>query len=176
MSAETEVYAALAADSTLAALVSNADGLRVYPDALPEDGLYPAIVYSRDATDPQYTISGDYYGSFVTISIQCWASKRGIANNVGVAVINALVVAGLDHNSRQVGFDPETGLFATLIGIELYEQPVATSGGLGLLTEDGNSLITESGDHISIEVTAGDGFATEGGDILVTEDGDRITI
>lgn len=174
MSAESEIYAALTADATLTALV----GTRIYPDALPEDGEFPAIVYMREDSNPQYAISGEYYGSFVTIGIQAWAQKRSVSNAVGVAAINAMMLAGMQHDSRKVGYDPEVGLFATVIGIDIFEQPVlgAGVGGIGLLTEAGDSLVTEDGDQLIIEDATATALQTEGGDTLVTEDGDRITI
>jgi hypothetical protein len=48
MSAETELYAALSGAAGITALV----GSRIYPDAIPEEVALPALVFSRQATEP----------------------------------------------------------------------------------------------------------------------------
>lgn len=117
MSAETMVFSALSSHAPLVALVSN----RVYPDVLPEKAIYPAVVFSRERTDPIYSISNDYFGADVGLQIQCWGKTRTEADAVAVAVSDALVVAGIVPSGRSSGYDQETDLFASLIDIEVSE-------------------------------------------------------
>ncbi|MCB1900820.1 MAG: DUF3168 domain-containing protein, partial [Rhodocyclaceae bacterium] len=47
MNAETRLYEILTAHSPLTALVAT----RIYPDAMPANTTYPAIVFSRSSTE-----------------------------------------------------------------------------------------------------------------------------
>lgn len=51
---EETVYQALSTDSALTALV----GARIYPEYLPEDCVYPAVVYGRTNTERLQTYCG----------------------------------------------------------------------------------------------------------------------
>lgn len=115
MSAESDLYATLSAYAPLTAIV----GARIYPDAMPEEGAYPAVVYVRTATEPIATIHGGMAGEFATLQIGCWGNTRAAADAAAEAVIDALLVAGEVFSGRSAGFDPETGLYATTIDITL---------------------------------------------------------
>lgn len=115
MSAESDLYAILSGDAAITALV----GTRIYPDAMPEETTYPAIVFSRTSTEPVGTISGQRFGEFASMQVGCWAKTRGASDAVATAVTDALIVAGEMDTARQGGFDPETGLFATTVDVTL---------------------------------------------------------
>lgn len=116
MSAESNLYAVLGGHAPLTALVAG----RIYPDAMPEDTAYPAVVYGRQSTEPVVTISGDKHGEFAVMQISAWAKTRTAADAVGDAVESALLTAREVPTGRQGGFDAETGLFATLIDVTLF--------------------------------------------------------
>lgn len=119
MSAESEVYAALAGDSGLAALV----GPRIYPDVLPELEAYPAVVYARARTERIISISNVDYGSDVAVQVSTWAENRTDCDAAAVAVDAALRVAGILPVSRQSGYDDDAGLHAAIIEVTILEQP-----------------------------------------------------
>ena len=118
MSAETEVYAALSGHVGLAAIVST----RIYPDVLPEKTTYPAVVFSRESTNPIRSISGHYFGADVSLQIGCWGKTRTEADSVGTQSEAAMLQAGMVIKGKNAGFDPETELFATVIEVEILEQ------------------------------------------------------
>lgn len=115
MSAESDLHGWLSGHAALTALV----GTRIYPDAMPEAGAYPAVVFSRVATEPILTIGSLVAGEFVTFAIGCWARSRTDVDAVAVAVIGALVASGEVPTGRIGGFDPETGLYSTVIDTRL---------------------------------------------------------
>lgn len=116
MSAETDLYAALAASTALAALVGN----RVYPDAIPEDQAPPAVVYQRANTSPVTTIGGQTLAEEVRFSITSWARTRATADAAGDAIIAALDTVSTPYADRSAGIDTETGLFATSVEVDWF--------------------------------------------------------
>lgn len=119
MSAESDLYSILAGSAGVTALVST----RIYPDALPEDAIYPAIAFVRSTSDPVYAISNHYYGEDAELSIGCWGKTRTSADQVAEAVILALQAAGHAHSARSGGYDPDTGLFATTLDVRIFDLP-----------------------------------------------------
>lgn len=113
MSAEQQLYAALAGHAPLTAIVST----RIWPDVIPEDGVLPAVVYARMSTEPVVTLNGVLEAEFAEMSIGCWAISRGAADAAADAVIAALLAAGHGYGNRNAGFDAETGLFVTNVAI-----------------------------------------------------------
>lgn len=120
MSAETTLYGILAAAPSVTALVGSGAAARIYPDAMPEDCAYPALVYVRAGTDPIVTIDGLKHGEFATLSVQAWANTRGDADAVADAVELALLAAGEIPADRQAAYDPEMGLFAASLAVTLF--------------------------------------------------------
>lgn len=116
MSAETELYAVLAASSGLAALVAD----RIYPDAIPEDKALPAVVYSRTATDPVLTIHGTKVAETAALSITAWSQTRTESEAVADAVAIALLGAGQPFTNRSSGFDGEVGLYGVTVETEWF--------------------------------------------------------
>lgn len=115
MSAESDLYTILSGHAALTALVST----RIYPDAIPEDKPYPAVVFVRAGTEPIGTIHGTTHGEFASMRIECWGKNRESADAVAAAVNAALVAAKEVPTGRAGGFDPEAGLFATTIEVTL---------------------------------------------------------
>jgi len=114
VSAEAEIYAALSGNAPLVALV----GARIYPDAMPEETEYPAIVYSRGATEPIRTIHGSaVVAAFVDVSVSCWGNTRTQADLVATGAIAAIEAAGETWTGRASGYDTETDLYATTIEV-----------------------------------------------------------
>lgn len=116
MSAETDLYAALSANTALAAIV----GARIYPDAIPEDQALPAVVYQRASTAPISTIHGSAIAEDVRFSITAWAKTRATADGAADAIAAALVAAEHNPGDRSGGIDTETGLFATSTEVEWF--------------------------------------------------------
>lgn len=119
MSAESAVYSALSASAGLAALV----GVRIYPDVLPEEAIYPAVVFARSRTERIVSISNIDYGSDVAIQVSAWAENRTACDAAAVAVDAALLSAGILPVGRQSGYDDEAGLHASVIEVQILEQP-----------------------------------------------------
>ncbi|MFI0609115.1 MAG: DUF3168 domain-containing protein [Anaerolineae bacterium] len=113
MSAESDLYALLDAHVGLAAQV----GERIYPDALPEDCTYPALVFARVGSETIVGISGQRFGEFVDFRIETWARTRLAADAAAIQVDTCLTAAGDPPSGRSAGFDPETGLYAAIIEV-----------------------------------------------------------
>jgi len=111
MSAETELYAVLAAASGLTALV----GTRIYPDILPEDHQLPAVVYTRTGTQPVLTVHGGSFGDFTDLQINAWAKTRASAAAVAEQIEAALVAAKFPKTNRISGIDEDLSLFVESI-------------------------------------------------------------
>lgn len=116
MSAETQLNAALIAYAPLAAIV----GQRIYPDALPEKCLYPAISYTREGTEPVLSIHGSAFGSFVTLSISAWAPTRTQADAAADAVEDALQAVGEQVIERTSGYDDTLNLYGAVQQVTLF--------------------------------------------------------
>lgn len=116
--AESEVFRILSTDSPVLTICAK----RIYPDAMPEGGAYPAIVFSRADTQPLMTVHGQLVGSDVTVAIGCWAQSRTDADKLAVAAQAALqssfVIAG-----RESVFDAEMGLFSSQLSVVFFETP-----------------------------------------------------
>lgn len=115
MSVESDFYSLLSNASGVTALVST----RIYPDALPEEHAYPAIVFARTRTDEVRSISGQVFGADVDLAVGCWATTRTTADAVAVAV-EALLTGTFVRAAREAAFDPETGLFASILTVSTF--------------------------------------------------------
>ena len=116
MSAETELYAVLAASAGLSALVAD----RIYPDAIPEDKPSPAVVYGRTATDPVVTIHGVKVAETATLSITAWAMTRTESDAIADAIATALQLAGQPFRNRSSGYDDEVGLYGVSVETDWF--------------------------------------------------------
>lgn len=89
---------------------------RIYPDVLPEKCAYPAIVYSFKVT-PIVGISGVKLGEDLEFPTSCWAESRALADGAADAIEAALSGTVFYVSGREDAYDPETGLFATVLTV-----------------------------------------------------------
>lgn len=120
MSAESTLYGILSGSAGITALVGAGNAARIYPDAMPEDGAYPVIVFSRTGTEPVVSIDGVMHMSFVTLQAQCWAKTRASSDALADAIESALADAGETPQERAGAYDPETGLFVSSLSVTLF--------------------------------------------------------
>ena len=113
MSAEEDFYTKISTSPGVTALV----GDRIYPDALPEECAYPAVVFSRAGTTPIMTIDSVMHGEDVQIAVAVWANKRSEADEVADEVVIALAGSDFVYQSREAMYDPEVGMYASNIGL-----------------------------------------------------------
>lgn len=113
MSAETALYAVLAAYAPLTALVST----RIYPDAIPEDQVLPAVVYGNEGATPEVCLDNSIAATSTRFRIAGWGTTRTAAGAVGDQVVAALILAGVPYDNRFSGFDAEVGQFADVTEI-----------------------------------------------------------
>lgn len=116
MTVESDFYSLLSGAGGVTALVA----ARIYPDVLPEDCVYPAIVFARGRTDLVYGISGISFGGDVDMNVGCWAKTRGAADSVAAAVIAALTPGVWATPGQEAAYDPETGLYATTMVVTKF--------------------------------------------------------
>lgn len=113
MSAETALYAVLAAYAPLTALVST----RIYPDAIPEDKPLPAVVYSVESANPEVCLNNSIAATATRFRIVGWGVTRTAASGVGDQIVAALLADGVPYDNRFSGFDAEVGQFADVTEI-----------------------------------------------------------
>lgn len=111
MSAETDIYAAMAASPELAGLVA----ARIYPDSIPEECALPAIAFVRAGGEKFYGLDNALHAERVRMRVVCWAETRTAANEVGDAVTDALVAAGLPPATPDADYAESVGEFASVI-------------------------------------------------------------
>lgn len=103
MSAETVLFALLAADAGVGALVAD----RIYPEVAPDDVDRPLVVYRRESTQPIYTIHGTLAMQSAFLVITCYAATRAEAESIGDAVTTALAGSAIEFLDRTGGYDPD---------------------------------------------------------------------
>lgn len=116
MSAEDDFYALVSADAGVKAEVDE----RIYPDALPEKCPYPAVAYSRSATEPDRLLDGSVAETRVELSVGCWAETRSAADAAAAAIAAALADTDFDAVDQVAGLDPEVGLYVATLKVETY--------------------------------------------------------
>lgn len=116
MSAESSLYTLLSGSGAVTAQVST----RIYPDAMPEKTVYPAIVFARSGTEPLILVHGASGYADVAFSIGCWGETRAAADAVASAVQTACASSAFSITGREAGFDPETGLIATILSATVF--------------------------------------------------------
>lgn len=103
MSTETVLFALLAANAGVGALVAD----RIYPEVAPQDVDRPFVVYQRESTQPLYTIHGTLALQSVFVSMTCYAATRASAEDIADAVIAALAATTFELLDRTGGYDPD---------------------------------------------------------------------
>lgn len=86
MAIEDTIYSALSGDVTLTALV----GERIYPEYLPEDCVFPAVVFSRVNTERQQTYCGRTGFAESAVEVVSIAQTLDESRQVAGAVIVAM--------------------------------------------------------------------------------------
>lgn len=117
MAAEDALYTLLSGAAGVTALVAT----RIYPDVLPEDCAYPAVVFARTGTETYVGIGNQVFGADVQLSIGCWGKTRTSVDAVAAAVEAALSGTAFLRTGRESAFDAETGLYAAQLGAEYFE-------------------------------------------------------
>jgi len=118
--AELQTKAALFASTALLALV----GDQITPDEIPEEvtpAMLPAIAYERGNTEPEYTLDNTLAASRVSMVVTIWALSRKQANEVAVAVTNAMHDAGHAQTDREVAYEPELRQHAAILTFDVWE-------------------------------------------------------
>lgn len=103
MSTETVLFALLAADAAVDALIAD----RIYPEVAPQDTSRPYVVYQRESTQPLYTIHGTLALQSVFMSLTCYAATRASAEDIADAVVVALAASTFELLDRTGGYDPD---------------------------------------------------------------------
>ena len=86
MSFETEIRARLVANPSIFNLV----GARIYPQALPQNPTYPAIIYNVEYAEPAQNLSGPTSVTFPSLALYMVAETYEVALALGAAVKNSL--------------------------------------------------------------------------------------
>lgn len=116
MSVESDFYALLSGAAGVTTLVST----RIYPDAMPEDVAYPAVVFSRSTTEIERLLDNSIATVRYELEVNCWAKTRTTADAVADAIAAALVNSQYDLMGQSAGFDAETGLFAAMQVVQRF--------------------------------------------------------
>ena len=127
MSAESELFTALAGDAPLVAVV----GTRIYPDLVPQDKALPAIALFRTETRPINTIhGGPPLGADVAIEVWCMAETRLAANSLAALCVDAIPASEfvtVDQRSDIVPLaekEEGNGILASVLTVEFLEVAV----------------------------------------------------
>ena len=119
MSVEAVIYAALSGHAPLTALVA----ARIYPVTLPEDCIYPAVVYQL--ADRQYlrTLCGDAGASLNSVAVDSYAPTYSEARAVADAVRAALAaVPGCSVGSESDQHEPDMDLHQVAALFSLFHE------------------------------------------------------
>lgn len=116
MSAETTLVSALTGDAAVSARV----GTRIYPDVIPQEQAVPAIAYSRAETEGFFTIhSATPIAERVVFEVFCLDDERAVAESLADEASAALAGARFIARNRRFEFDPDNGLYATVLTVEI---------------------------------------------------------
>jgi hypothetical protein len=119
MSYQADIYAALAANATLAGLVAT----RIFPDVADGTAVAPYIVYQVVSTAGETPHDGDRNLEFPLIQFSCWAQSKSSAIALASAVNTVLdgkTLAGSSNVSLQFSnqfgtYESETKLFGEIL-------------------------------------------------------------
>lgn len=104
-----------------AAPLATVPQVSIWPDEAPQEQEVPFVVYERATTQPSYCMNDDIAASNVTMVVTCWAKTRSQANQIGVAVTNAMHAAGLTQSSQSSVYEPEADEYAAVLGFDVWE-------------------------------------------------------
>lgn len=121
MSAEADLRTDLLAHAPLAALVD----VRVAVDKIEQGAERPFIVFTRQATEPFYTLDNVLHARRITFELQCWGDTRASAEAVADAAVAALAAStreinGIPVDDRSAAYDPDTDLEAVRLVLDWW--------------------------------------------------------
>lgn len=116
MTPEEILHTTLTNDPTVAGLI----GTSLFADAIEACAVRPAVVYQRSATDPQMTMHGVHFASFVTIAVVVHADIRADADEIARAVHLALEPVGFWPVAQSAGFEPEIEASSVLMSFTYF--------------------------------------------------------
>lgn len=117
MSAESELRAALVADTTLLGLVP---ATRISIDAVAQGLTRPYIAFSKQATEVVYGLDGLAQARRTTIDVQVIGSSRSNAIAVRERVEAVLAAIGVPAENVSAGYDPDNDLEAEVVTIDWW--------------------------------------------------------
>lgn len=113
MSAESDLRALLLADAGVSALV----GSRVRAGRAEEDDARPYVVFSREDTEREETLSGEVVSETAVIAVECWADSQGQADAVADAVDAALRAVFQPVANRSTDYDGQLDFSVTVLTV-----------------------------------------------------------
>jgi hypothetical protein len=121
-SAEQQTKDALLASSGLVALVGDA----IYPDEVPEDfefttGTPAAVAYERGDSAPNYVLDGELHSTRVSMNVTVWAKTRSKANEVALAVTDAMQAQQNWQTAAGSAYEPELEEYAAIRTFDVWE-------------------------------------------------------
>lgn len=122
MSFETDLYAELAADADLAALVAD----RIVPSHQDQPAA-PYVVYTPIFNAENYDLDGPTGVSRVRLQVDCYAEDQDTARLIGTAVIAAVPESGwplhgICINEQDLGLDPGARLVRRMVEFRLFHK------------------------------------------------------
>lgn len=126
MSIESDIIAALAADSTFNGLI----GTRVYLDWAPQETDAPYVVFFAVANNPVVSLAGDSGQDNPLWQFSCWAGTPDAANAVAAALVGAMAAAttagtafrAVRRNGPYYGpVEPEVRLFHRIVEFSTWQ-------------------------------------------------------
>lgn len=121
MSAELELVTLARADAGVGALVGVGPAARISADRIQQGAARPFVVYTRTATEPFTSLSGEVFETKVSLDIQCWADTREQAEQLGDALQTAIRGAGQTVVARSGGYEPDLDLEVAILAVEWWE-------------------------------------------------------
>lgn len=116
MSVESDFFSLLSSDSGVTALVAQ----RIYPDGMPETTAYPAVVFSRELTEPDGLLDGSKATERVELSVQVWGETRASVTAVADAIEAAIDGLTFAVIGRSDTADYEVGLLGCVLSVDIF--------------------------------------------------------
>lgn len=119
MSAESQVFQALVSDPFVKSIID----ARVFANIAPQDQPTPYIVFTREDSQPTYTIDGNRPegAERVLLGVYCFAKTQQDADDLATVAQEALAMRGVYHQRRSSGYDYETDQYATQLVVAAWE-------------------------------------------------------
>jgi len=96
---------------------------RCYPLMMPQNPVLPAIVYSRQASDPQYRLEGGSSLSQVRVEIDCYAKTYDEAKSLSAEVRSAMEAASYKGTMIFDAdfYEPDVKLYRVILDFYVWE-------------------------------------------------------